>query len=210
MWAIKWDERPPAGKKLGVRGERGTDKNKTGWRGRNLFDLSHCGKQNSWRSPAVVKLLFFFFKSGCTLLCHPVKEMETISSRPAVSWHFDFNATSMIRGEKRKKKKIHDGKLVPISCFSCKTAHCALPQIFPYWQPLDGTQQDAPPPPNSWQNWGEQWDSDRTPVMKWFPESSRSSVHFLYVLFCAFFSLWTPHLNTACRFFSPQHRRNTR
>lgn len=126
--------------------------------------------------------------------------METISSRPAVSWHFDFNATSMIRGEKRK---IHDGKLVPISCFSCKTAHFALPQIFPYWQPLDGIQQDAPPPPNSWQNWGEQWDSDRTPVMKWFPEPSRSSVHFLYVLFCAFFSPLNTRLEHSLALFPP-------
>lgn len=105
MWAIKWDDRPPAGKKLGARGERGTDNNKTGWRGRNLFDLSHCGKQNSWRSPAVVKLLFFFI-IGMHFAVSPSERNGNNFQQAGsfLAFRLQCNVNDL-RGKKEKKKK---------------------------------------------------------------------------------------------------------
>lgn len=97
------------------------------------------------------------------------------------------------RGGKRKKIYICR-KVSSCQLFFMQTAHFASPQISPYWQPRDRTQQDAPLP----QTVGKTVPSSGTltehPVMKWFPESSLSSVHFLSIFFSAFF---------------PQHRQNS-
>lgn len=186
MEAIKQDERPPAGKKLVLSGESWSDKNKSVWRSRSLFYLSHCRKQNSQRSPVVVKLLFcfgfFFLSSGCT---------EIISSREAVSWHFDFNATAMIRTRKQKLC----WKVSPCQLFFMQNCSFCVASNLPVLAAARRDSAGHSPSPSSWQMCVEQWDCDRTRSDEMIPRvvSLLCSLSFHFV---------------SCLFFF-KHRRNT-
>lgn len=195
MWAIKWDERPPAGKKLGVRGERGTDKNKTGWRGRNLFDLSHCGKQNSWRSPAVVKLLGFFFIIGMHFAVSP-------SERNANNFQ-QAGSFLAFRGEKRKKKKNPWRKVSSYPLFFMKNCSFCVASNPPVLAAARRASTGRYPSPEQlaklrravglWQNTSDEM------IPRVVSLLCSLSLHFVLCL-C---SLWTPHLNTVLSLFFP-------
>lgn len=128
--------------------------------------------------------------------------METISSRPAVSWHFDFNATSMIRREKRKKKNPWR-KVSSYQLFFMQNCSFCVASNLPVLAAARRDSTGRSPSPEQlaklrqavglWQNTSDEMIPRVVSVLR--------SLSLRFVL--CLFSLWTPHLNTACRFFPP-------